>query len=998
MKSSIKIIITVQILLFSFNQILFAFPNISSTSQNPVIKDNYSEHFKQGENFNLQGNYEKSIQSFKKALSLIRNNNNEKNRIESLIKLGILYWNTGKLDISLTFYTEALSSAEKAELIEKKELVLNFIQIYNLYKAGKDCRNKGKHQESIEIFKNAIALAKELKSEEFEVKCLRQLSVTHLELNDTDKFFSLNKEALRIARKLNHKREEGMCLSNIGLYYDGIENYSQALRHYEEALRIARILGDLDDESWCLTNISLIYNGVGNYEKALEYQKKVLTIDKQQLKVEAYVAIDLNNIGITYQKKALHSGNREDLFKALPYFKESLKIARKIKDVKTEIQALTNMGMVHIDLEGYPEALRYSLLGLKKAEKIQDQEESANLLVNIGIIYSKQEHYDRAIEYFRKAIDTASSINGDKILWEAHLEIADAYRKQNNYKKSLESYKRSVSHLEKIRSKIQLEELKASYLGTDKRIDTYYNLIDSLIKLNQLEPEKRFHSEAFFYMEKARARAFLDRLEVSQVNISHGVDAALLNQEEDLMKEISNLNIKLIKPGLSTDQKKNIDDQIRRCEEQLESLKREIRISSPAYAGIKDPQIISLEQTQKQLLDNKTAFFEYSLGKRSSYAFVITKRKLKIFPLPPAKIIQTQVKQYLKALTDKENRDFKLGYELFSTLIFPGLEEKIDTLIFIPDDILHYLPFETLLSQKNTQRWLIKDYEIAYAPSISSLHEIIQREQLNGFKPQKDFLAFGDPFFGSNEDEGNGENNLKYSSATDTFTFLRLKYSGLEIEKIAALFKKPKINIFKREKATEEQLKKLNLTDYNIIHFATHSIIDDKKPARSSIVLSIDETSVEDGLLQMREIFNLKLNAALVTLSACQTGLGQFIKGEGIEGLSRAFFYAGASSVLISLWPVHDQASSQFMERFYSHLRSSNSIINSLRKTKLEMIGSDVLSHPYYWAGFVVTGHSDKIIYPSTRETFFFLIFILLLIGGIGLILKMRSKSSSPKS
>ena len=258
MKSSIKIIIIVQILLFSFNPILFASPNDKTASQSPVIKDNYSEHFKQGENFKLQGNYEKSIQSFKKSLSLIPKNDNEKSKVESLIKLGVLYWNTGELDISLTFYKEALSSAEKAELIEKKKLVLNFIQIYNLYKAGKDCRNKGKHPESIEIFKNAIALAKEIKSEEFEVKCLRQLSVTHIELNDTDKFFSLNKEALRIAKKLKHKREEGMCLSNIGLYYDGIENYSQALRYYEEALRIARILGDIDDESWCITNISII--------------------------------------------------------------------------------------------------------------------------------------------------------------------------------------------------------------------------------------------------------------------------------------------------------------------------------------------------------------------------------------------------------------------------------------------------------------------------------------------------------------------------------------------------------------------------------------------------------------------------------------------------------------------------------------------------------------------------------------------------------------------
>ena len=199
MKSSIKIIIIVQILLFSFNQILFALPNDTASSQNPVLRDNYSEHFTLGENYKLQGNYEKSIKSFKKALSLAKKNNNEKNKVESLIKLGILYWNTGKLDISLSFYKEALSSAEKAELTEKKEEILSFIQIYNLYKAGKDYRKKGRHQESIENFENAIALAKTIKSEEHEAKCLRQLSITHSELNSKDKFFSLNKEAFKIA-------------------------------------------------------------------------------------------------------------------------------------------------------------------------------------------------------------------------------------------------------------------------------------------------------------------------------------------------------------------------------------------------------------------------------------------------------------------------------------------------------------------------------------------------------------------------------------------------------------------------------------------------------------------------------------------------------------------------------------------------------------------------------------------------------------------------------
>ncbi|MBN1224363.1 MAG: CHAT domain-containing protein, partial [Candidatus Aminicenantes bacterium] len=182
--------------------------------------------------------------------------------------------------------------------------------------------------------------------------------------------------------------------------------------------------------------------------------------------------------------------------------------------------------------------------------------------------------------------------------------------------------------------------------------------------------------------------------------------------------------------------------------------------------------------------------------------------------------------------------------------------------------------------------------------------------------------------------------------------------------------------------ASEEHLKNQLLYDYKIIHFATHSLVDNKKPARSSIVLSLDTDQSEDGFLQMREIYNLKLNTDLVTLSACHTGLGQFIRGEGIEGINRAFFYAGSSSVLMSLWAVNDQATYQLMERFYTHLRSSQSIMNSLRKAKLELINSKILSHPYYWAGFIVSGKADQIIFPD-KNIKFILIGLIFLIGFI---------------
>jgi len=312
-------------------------------------------------------------------------------------------------------------------------------------------------------------------------------------------------------------------------------------------------------------------------------------------------------------------------------------------------------------------------------------------------------------------------------------------------------------------------------------------------------------------------------------------------------------------------------------------------------------------------------------------------------------------------------------------LVLPGLSGKIRNLIFVPDDILHFLPFEALITDKNTQNWLINNYKIAYAPSISSLREIIERKKPFKRKPKMDVLAFGDPYFGSLETGENGDDIFQDFFSSSTFNLSRLKYSSFEIQKIASLFNKTKIKYFERNKASEEQLKAMNLTDYKIIHFATHSLIDDKQPARSSIVLSLDKDPQEDGFLQMREVYNLKLNADLVVLSACQTGLGQFIKGEGIEGINRAFFYAGASTVLMSLWSVNDQASAQLMERFYYHLHAGKSITKALQAAKLEMISSKILSHPYYWAGFIVSGDADRVIFPKTL--------ILWLFGGFSLIL-----------
>jgi len=982
-----------------FPLLLFIFTNSINEARSLTLQESipsngqesvgYEFLFDKGESERRYGRFENAVVFIENSLLAARQLDDPFKQSQSLFSLGLLYWNLGQMDKSDIYFQDALTFLTDG-VSEFKARVLDCREIYALYRQGKESRIQGHYLDSVNAFNQAIDLAEKIDSPEHLVKCLRQLGATHWEWGAEEKFYSANIRAMSIAKSIQHRMEEGRCAYNVGLYFSNSLEYSQALRHYEDALQIFRSSDNLTDVSSCLTNISDIYIQLGNYDKALEYMNEVLRIDRDMEDVQ-YVAMDLNNIGVIHRKKGLLLKREEDLNLALMAFEESLIAARSIQDIQTEIKCLNNMGTVYTDLGSYSKAIECLSLGLRKAEDCDAQDEVTKILVNIGILHYKQGQFQKSVEALHRAIDLARQSEEENSLWEAHAKAGDALKRLNEYHLALDDYKKSISVIENLRSKIQMEELKASFLGADDRIDSYYNLIDVLIKLSEIESDKNYDGEALHYVEKAKARAFLDRLELSQIDISTGIDKTLSNKEEELLKAIAGFNSRLIEPGLSQEERSELFERMKGSEEELEAVKRKMRISNPVYTGLRYPQVVNVREAQALIRDEKTAFFVYCIGGDSSYAFVVEKDRYSIFQLPPAERIRTSVKSYLQIISDKDSRNFDLGYSLFSRLVLPGLRPNIERILFVPDDILHYLPFETLISRQNNSRWLIQDYIVSYVPSITSLREIRLREGLEKNRLQKDILAFGDPHFNSvNEEEGYAVFPVR--NLMENRRLSRLVYSQQEIDGIAALFRKSRTDIYTGEEATEERLKNSKLENYRTVHFATHGFVDHLSPARSSVVFTVAENSVEDGFLQMREVFGLKFNADLVTLSACETGLGQFIRGEGIDGLSRAFLFAGASSVLMSLWAVNDQASSQFMQRFYSHLASAQTSVDALRMSKLEMIQSNELSHPFYWAGFVISGEADKVIFPPRRHKWlvsFFLIAAVL--GGVILIPIMKT-------
>jgi tetratricopeptide (TPR) repeat protein len=373
--------------------IIICLISIPLSSLEDEAKQNFLELFNQGENYRLAGNYDKSIEFFKESLSVARKTGSKKEEMDSIIKLGLLSWNIGKLKESTNYFLSASLIAQSIKSNKIEEYCQKAVQIYKLYIEGKDYRdNVGDYDKSIDCFKAAINLSKDIKSPEHELKCLRQTSINFLVLNALQDYYELNIKALSLAQKIKSQKDEGICFNNIGLYYWKIENYSYALKYYEKALDIAQTIDNLEGEADVLTNESLLYADLGNFDKSIELLLKVLEIDQQTGSSEK-IPLDMNNIGITYRRKALLTNNKNDFTMALRYFEDCLNLARKNSKIKTEIKALNNIGSVYSEQNNNYEALKYLDSAYKKAENIADIEEMSIILNNIGINHSSPEKF-----------------------------------------------------------------------------------------------------------------------------------------------------------------------------------------------------------------------------------------------------------------------------------------------------------------------------------------------------------------------------------------------------------------------------------------------------------------------------------------------------------------------------------------------------------------------------------------------------------------------------
>ena len=479
-------------------------------------------------------------------------------------------------------------------------------------------------------------------------------------------------------------------------------------------------------------------------------------------------------------------------------------------------------------------------------------------------------------------------------------------------------------------------------------------------------------AKVFNIIERAKARAFLESVAESQINIKEKLNSDLRKREIEITDKISSILNRLSDSNLDDINRKKIQEEYHQAENEYTLFISKMRTEIPEVANMILPEPCHLLQVQNRLLDEKTAVVEYFLGEQQSYLFIIEKNGSNLYLLPPRNEIRKSIKGFIKELSDPPKgmyRGFLASKRLYEELLMPieeFLPESIESLIIIPDGFLYFLPFEALLLcsdiQASNNHYLVEKYKISYAPSCSSL--LFLKEKRDHVKHPKSLLAIGSPKYSL----GRTTNSIKKTSSSilkeiyenQGFDFSPLPYSRKEINKITKLFPKQERDLYLGKHAKEEVIKCATLKDYKIIHLACHSLVDEKFPFRSALVLTVDNDTKEDGFLLVREIYNLRLTADMIVLSACQTGRGRLENIEGVLGLPRIFFYCGAGSVVSSLWKINDKSTTKFMFYFYKYISEGNSKPQALRLAKIKMMKTKY-SHPFYWASFVLYGDSSPL-------------------------------------
>jgi CHAT domain-containing protein/Tfp pilus assembly protein PilF len=796
-------------------------------------------------------------------------------------------------------------------------------------------------------------------------------------------------QALSAARAAGLLSVQGSILNNIGKINYDLADWQKAIEYYNQALPFTRTSSNRRSEAITLHNIGVAYAVSGDEDKALAMFDQALPI-RRAAADKAGEADTLTSIGWI-----LNSSGRSE--EALKYFEQAMPLRLMVGDRRGEAITLDHLGVTHATMGQLTKALEYHEKALERHRTAESPRTEATCLANIGYVQNLLLQPQKSLESYEKALTIFIRL-GDRQNEARALEgIARVERDLGSFSQAQVHLEKALDLIESVRSTAGAQQARSAYFAS--RQGAYELYIDLLMQLHRKDPSAGFDAKALQTSERMRARSLVDLLTQAQVDIRKGVDTALIAREHKLgdtlnAKAQRQIQIRAQKAG-SAEELARLEKEVGLLEIEYQQVKASIRDASPAYAALTQPQALTVNEMQDQL-DPDTLLLEYALGEKRSYVWAVSKGGLNSYELPGRQQIQQSARKVYELLTarasDKHGESanqrgirlaaadvelLRSASDLSQIVIAPVRRELSgDRIVVVADGALQYIPFSILpvdASRAAAQyRPLVADHEIISLPSISAL--AVHRKTLASRQPGINAIAMiADPVFSADDvrvTRGTAVEPLSDGGATTrqlehvdgTFAKMainRLRFTRNEADRILAILPASSNVSALDFKANRAAVTSGDLGRYRYVHFATHGYLDSARPDLSALVLSLvdKDGKPEDGFLRAHDIYNLDLPVELVVLSACQTGLGKEIKGEGLVGLTRGFMYAGAKRVVVSLWSVNDKATADLMTDFYrGMLKNHERPAAALRAAQIEMWKQKKWQSPYYWAGFTMQG------------------------------------------
>src|SRR6266850_4687178 len=808
------------------------------------------------------------------------------------------------------------------------------------------CFGQQKLREAETQFRAALVLFRRLRDRFGEAVMLANLGTVLCQLGQPEAFSVLT-DALEKLRGFGVSRHIASALNSLAMLYTETGEWNAALHHYVEARSHAQGAGDTSGLAYIANNMGVIFLSLGERQKAEENLETAAALfaGLNAVPQEGRVLVRLGQASLlsSYWQEALDFADR------------AKRLVRSCGDLRLEGDLLRLYGAIAGQSGRSYEAIKLYLQSAEAHRRAGSRSGEAEALHHAGLAWHSVGSPSQAMDLLKQALELRR---------EARLrdgEAATLYAmgrieaELDRFSDALLLAEQAVAIIEELRTRALGPELRSSYFATRQHYCHF--LIHVLMELDRLG-ETGVSERAFNVSERGRARSLVELLSESGVEIRSGVDSSLLEEERRMTRRMTLLSRRLSSesltdPGIS---RQSAENEIEKLQSERQAIEERIRAASPAYASLVRPRPLDLSSVQESILDEETSLIQFALGEPCSYVWIAGKHDLQCFRVAPRTQIEDAARRAHKWLREPRKVSEEGGPKMqdspideLSTIIIEPIATSLRSprLLIAAQGWLQYVPFAALC-KPGSRNTLGEEHEIVYVPSVSAIAALRDQRATKQTARNHRLYVLADPVF-----QATG------SATTERMPYIRpIPFSRLEANTIRDLASEG-ATLAVGFDANREELQTRDLRQYRIIHFGTHAFIDDKYPELSSMALSRfrrDGARI-DGLFRLPEVYNLDLDAELVVLAACSSALGKDIQGEGLVGLVRAFMYAGASSVLATLWDVDDRATAYFMQHFYeSLLRHNAGPPEALKIAQTRLATHRRWRWPHFWAGFVLLG------------------------------------------